>query len=734
VSGKRSLKKQQKREESALADLEEMIRRGAEERFLARAAELFPDPSASPLGARWAEVADRALRQCLARADFNRLESLLRSLRRTGRPRPLAALSEAVLDLAAGRRTAARSKLAALSPAGQPAPELPGDLGGLLGALQALSADELPQESPYLRAAEDLLRACRGLEACGFALSAADRAALARSLHALRGAAPAAEGEPGRLLGGFLESAERCLRLLDGLAALDAALLRREEGAPRASEMALAWLRDPGPARAAALAAAQTGVGMMGTMGPLLAALQHTARCRWRAVLERVTAQEGSAGLAALCAADPKLLLADVDLSGGTHEGLAGLRKRAQADRLAAGRRYGDLAALLRDRSRTASTEGEVAAAWGLELWARGQPALPGGEEDDGDGLFQEPRPYRTLVRLEEMAGEIGTRFSPAHRAEIAGVLRGELFTVCEEIDFCEHTAGAALSLLKHEPGGAGQTGLFIAGVAGAVIGGDHRALRALQDRLSRRGKVPAGEHRDQEIIRRLMAGVADEGPATVARILDVVRPLFDGGGWPEAAALVAEKLGRGLAFLLGEVSPAIFDEGESGRLLGDVRRDLSLLRPSLAETPGFAAMELLLDCWRPDRRAAEKRLATFLAAAPDLIALLTALRVLERVAIPRGPRGIRAAFEGLVRAVIERLDDRWQLWCDDVPLLARAADGESLRRLEQKAVQLLAAKETSREGRAAVESALTVIRQALGPRRKKPRRGRAGSVPKGRS
>ena len=714
MSGKRSLKKQQKRQESALEELEALLRRGTDDRFLARAAELFPDPSASLYGARWAEAADRALRQSLARADFIRLESLLRSLRRTGRPRPFAVLAEAVLDLAAGRRTAARSKLAPLDPAGHPAPEL-------LAALQAIARGEL-QKDLYQQAADELLRACRGLEACAFAPSAADRETLARCLHTLRGTAPADESHH---LDRLLESAERCLRLLDDLAALDAGLMiGREDSAPRASETVLAWLRGAG---AAALAAVQANVGTTGTTGtPLLATLHYAAHSRWRAVLERVLAQEGAAGLAVLCAAEPKLLLADVDLTEGTQEGLAALRKRAQAEQLAAGCRYGDLAVLLRNRSRTATTESEAATVWGLELWARGLPDRPEDEEDEEDDfdLPEEPRANRTLVRLEEMAAEIGTRFSPAHRAEIAGVLRGELFTLCEKTRFCEHTAGTALSLLEHESGGAGETGLLIAGVAGAVTAGDHRALRALRDRLSRRSKTPAGDHRQQDVVRRLMIGVAHERPSQVARILDVLRPLFD-GGWPEMAVLVAGEMGGGLALELTEVTLVAEDDRELARMLGDVRHNLFLLRPALAETPGLAAMELLLECWLPDRRAAEKSLAAFLSAAPDLAAPLTAARMFEKALVPWTPPGIAVAFEGLVRAAIERLDESWQLWCDDVPLLARASDSGSLRRLEEQAKRLLTG--------APREKALAEIREIEDMRRPAKRSDRRGLRPSAR-
>ena len=63
MSGKkRSLKKQQKRQASALAQLEALYRRGADDELLVLAAEQAGDLSGSPFAAKWSEVADRALR------------------------------------------------------------------------------------------------------------------------------------------------------------------------------------------------------------------------------------------------------------------------------------------------------------------------------------------------------------------------------------------------------------------------------------------------------------------------------------------------------------------------------------------------------------------------------------------------------------------------------------------------------------------------------------------------
>jgi hypothetical protein len=734
VSSKRVLKKQQKRQASALEELEALYRRGADEELLARAAEQIPDVLSSPFGAKWAEAADRALRQSLSRADFGRLAALLRSLRRSGPPRPLALLAEAVLDVAAGRLEAARSRLAALSSA-QDAGAVSREL---LTALQALARDEPPTDDPYLRTAGDLFAALQGLQAHAFAPTADDLRILTRSLQAVRDTAPPAAADL-RLL---LDSAGRCLALLTDLSTLATRLARLPAGEePQASEASpavIAWLRGPGISLAAALASTPAA-----SAAPLIAPLQHALRLRWRTLLDQVAAREGPPGLAALYAADPKLLAADVDLPGGTQDVLAEVRQRGQAQQLLAGRRNSDLADLLRSRSRTAAASGDLAALWSLELWALGRPAAAedeeGEEDDDGEDPlsdFAEPTAHRALRRLHDMAGEIGRRFPAEHRAEVAQVLRGALFDFCEGINFCEHTAGAALGLLEHLPGGAGgvgdvcDVGLLIAGVAGAVTGRDHRILRSFQTRLAGGAKVQAG---DQETVQRLMAQVAQEEPGDIARILETLKPFFTADAWTEIPALVAREMGGRFVHSLIEASLLAEGRDPGRRELDPVRRRLDALRPALGGTHGFAAMDLALDCWQPDRFAAERWLERFLAACPDLERPLTALRLLAGALTPWTPDGIDTALGGLAEAVIDRLDGRWRLWGSDVPMLALAAGSGHCRSLEKKVRRLLASKEIRQgEGREILERALKAI-QRVGrdlpkPGWKGPRRRRAGA------
>lgn len=710
MSRKRVLKKQQKRQESALAQLDELARRGADDEFIARAAEQVKDPAASPVAVLWAEVADRALRQSLASADLDRTERLLRSLRRAGRLRPLAVLTEAVLDLAAGRLEAARSRLAALAGMEGAGGEIP---PGLLSFLQSLALDVLP-ESPYLQAAGEVFSALQQLAARDFAPDAADREALAHTLEALRTAAPAADGELLRLLDG----AGQCLSLLTDLAALESRLAGLPAPEPQDGSLVAGWLRGPGPMLATTLSAS----------GPsLLAPLRQAVRLRWRAVLERVAAREGSPGLAALYAAEPRLLALDIDLPPG---GLAALRQAAEAKQLLAAGRRGDLARLLRDRSRSASDHGgDLAALWSLELWAShsGSPDDQEEVDDDGPESFFEPPPHRILVRLQEMAAEIGRRIPAEQRTAVARMLRGELLDLCERIHFCEHTAGTALSLLDHLPGDAG---LLIAGLAGAFAQNDSRLRRALETRLPLDSRIAA---EDLPVAQRLMAQVALEDPEAVPRILDGVRPLFAAGAWPAIAALVAREMSDGLARALRAVSIEVLDDPGLERLaLGQVRRDIDRLRPTLAGTPGFSVMELALDCWRPDPIRVERQVEKFLAAFPGAEEPLTALRMLSQTMGPGTPSGIAMALRGLAHAAIDRLDDRWQVWIRDVPLLAIPADKPYRRRLDKKIRKLLASPEVQGDDREILAEALSVVQRI--DRERESRRKPAIEPPKPRS
>lgn len=702
MSGKkRSLKKQQKRQETALTRLEELYRRGVDDEILVLAAEQVADLAGSPFAVKWTEVADRAVRQSLAGGDLGRLERLLRSLRRSGPLRPLAILGEGVLELAAGRLDAARSRLAAAAGALPPR---------FLAELQSLARDapNPPQgDDPYLEAVAELFAALQNLETRGFDPTVADREALARGLQTL-GNLPPAEDPQIRLL---LAAADQDLSLLAALENLKA----------RGSEAVILWLREQGP-RAAALGASDS---------PLLAPLHHALRTRWRSVLERVAALEGSAGLVALCAVEPTLLAQDVDLAGG---GLADLRQRAQARQLLASRRYEELIRLLRSRSRTAVSSGDLAALWSLELWAGRRGYGDEEDEDQAPGLTGLSA-HDILVRLGEMAVDVGRRFPPEQRAEVARVLRDELFELCEVAGFCDHTAEAALSLLEHQPG---DSGLLIAGVAGAIAADAPRLLRALESHLGGAGGAKAG---NGPVEQRLMIQVAQEGPRRLARILDKLKPLFSAGAWAQVAEIVGREVGDILAEVLCAAAlEATVDPGPASRTRTGVRASLELLRPALAGTLGFAAIELTLDCWRPDSSAVEKRVAGFLAGSPGCEGVLAALQVLEKVLLPSVPEGLDVAVRGLGRAMIDRLDDRWQLWGGAVPLLAVAADDGGLQRLKKKVQQLLASSEIQEKGLLLLAEALEAIRHVENqrrerdrprrPRPKKKSRRRSGRVP----
>jgi hypothetical protein len=721
VSGKkRSLKKQQKRQETALTRLEELYRRGVDDEILVHAAEQVADLAGSPFAAKWTEVADRAVRQSLAGGDLGRLERLLRSLRRSGPLRPLAILGEGVLEVAAGRLDAARSRLALVSTAEGGAGALP---PRLLAEIQSLARDapDLSQDDdPYLRAVADLFAALQGLETGGFAPAMADREALARGLQTLRSLASAEDSQL-RLL---LAAGDRCLSLLAVLEGFEAWLAEPPKGdEARGSQAVILWLRELGPL-APALGACEH---------PLLAPLHQTVRMRWRSVLKGVAAQEGSPGLAALYAADPRLLAQDVDLAGG---GLADLRQRAQAQQLLASGRYEELIHLLRSRSRTAVSSGDLAALWSLELWA-GRRSSRGEEDEDDENLapdLTEFSDHDILVRLGEMGVEVGRRFPPEQRAEVARVLRDELFELCEVAGFCDHTAEAALSLLEHQPG---DSGLVIAGVAGAIAGDTPRLLRALEPQLGGVGRANAGP-----VEQRLMEQVAQEGPRHLPRILDKLKPLFSAVAWAQVAELVGREVGDILVEVLcvSAFEATVDPESASGTRTG-ARVSLELLRPVLAGTLGFAAIELALDCWRPDRLAVEKRLARFLDGSPGYEGVLAALHVLEKCLVPWAPQGVEVAFRGLAQAAVDRLDDRWQLWGHAMPMLAVAVDDGALQRLKKKLQQLLASPGIQEEGRRVLEESLEAIDQVESmrrerdhprrrPRPKKKSRRRGGGVP----
>ncbi len=303
-------------------------------------------------------------------------------------------------------------------------------------------------------------------------------------------------------------------------------------------------------------------------------------------------------------------------------------------------------------------------------------------------------------------------------------MLRDRLFEACRLAYFCDHVGWAALSLLEHLPDDAG---LLVAGVAGAVVGEDPKSLRALEARLARGVDVRA---QDLEVCRQLMIEISRDGPWDLAPILRRLRPLFAGDVWPGIAALVAQELAGSFGRILRGES---FADGDDIDDIDMMRSVLDGLRPFLAGTPGFGAVEVVVECWQPDRRVAEKRLEKFLTAFPGLDAPLAALRALDGALMPWSPPGAQALLGRLARAVVDRLDERWQLWSPAVRLLAIAVDAGERKRLEAKIRQLLATSELPVAGREALEHALEGI-LAFGKLRSSlespRRRGRRSSSP----
>ena len=180
--------------------------------------------------------------------------------------------------------------------------------------------------------------------------------------------------------------------------------------------------------------------------------------------------------------------------------------------------------------------------------------------------------------------------------------------------------------------------------------------------------------------------------------------------------------------------------------MLGEIRQGLAQLRPALEGTLGFAAVELVLDCWRLKDPALEQRLARFLAALPGWDAAVAAIEVLEKARRPWSPASLDLTLGRLAAAAVDRLDDRWQLWCHAVPTLAFAADRAPLQLLEEKVHQRLASPPVQGESREGLEAGLRAIlrikdlrgwadhprRRAKGKKKgskRKPRR-RSGQAP----
>jgi len=752
MSRKRALKKQQKRLGTVLERLEELDRRGADEEYLALAAAQPEGAAGGALTARRGDVADRALRRALAAADFERVERLLRALGPADRRRPPALLAAAAAEIAAGRLAAARARLDELAAAGGPA-ALEGTVDpALLPALRVLAGGDGPAprsappeladlarlralagrepgagpaeagapagrprlSDPLLRAAQDFLLALRDLEAAGCVASAGHLRTLRRLAGRLTKAAPAGDRDFARLL----DAAWSRLDLFGALDAVEDRVSRPRRG-ESASRALLEALRRPGGALSTALAEPAP---------PPLAPLAHALRLRWRAVLAAVAERESAEGLAALAAARPELVERELDLPAAAGPGAAGLQQARRARALLAGGRFEELTGVLRARVRGESEPSDLAALWALELWAGRQMAGSADDDDPADG--SEPPAHRAMVRIEEMAAEIGRRFPAEQRGGVARALRDELLAVCEAISLCEHTGGAAVALLDHLPGDAG---LLIAGLGGAIAGGDRRCRRALEARLAARGGTVRDA--DRAVALRMMAQAAVELPDHLAATLATVRPLFSDRDWVEAAELVARKTAPMFGAFLRESSslawlhPGIAEEGAAA-----ARHDLERLRPALGATPGFAAIELVLDCWRPEHPAAVKKARALLAAAPGYETALIAIETFRAALGEEAPAGAVAALDQLAGGMIDRLDDRWQRWWRAVPVLAAHASRSGLRSLERRIERLLDAPGLDDRSRRLLEAALDAALRAerlkrafpaFGPEASRRRRGR---------
>jgi hypothetical protein len=736
MSRKRQLKKQEKRSSDAAARFEALLRRGADDEALALAAREWRDPGAAAVAAPWAETADRALHHCLARADFGRLHRLVPVVRSAAAPRPLAALAGAVLDLQAGRLAEARSGLDALA-AGPAGGELP---TGLLTELSELAReprlDEAPEAAPEptLKPAAELWRALRDLAAAGGELTTRNLAALDRRLAAASEGPTAGDPAATALL-------DRCrghLALAAELEGLAGALGRpgRPAAAPPAERLR-AWLDGERGARER-LAAALAGPGP-----DLAEPLRHLVLRRWRAVLEAVAATPGGQGLAAIVALDPRPVAGELRRADGSPAALWAEHARARS--LAGQGQWEELRALLRRRARGNREPGELAALWGAELGAwrkQAVDALPPDDEDDWDDQDHDPGPdaHAVVVRLGEMAAEVGRRFPPEHRLEVAQALRDELFFVLEEVHFCAHVAATARALLEHADG---DPGLLFAGVAGAVAAGDPAALRHFQDRLARQPPLRPADH---AVAVRVLGPVAFEPPPQVARVLELVRPLLGDDAWPAVRDRVARELvrmiGGGIDLAVDE---ALFEDATTAdeEILSQIRDDLDLLRPLLADAPGFAGAELAVDCLERPVQEAERRLEAYLEARPGWQAALLPMRLLEAPAQHMSIPAVDAAFGLLGNAAVDRLDDRWRLWLSDLRLLVISADPQRQRKLSATLKRLARAPGLPPEEREELKAAVEILGRAQAmlkafsrgkpPSRRAGKRGEGGEGGEGR-
>lgn len=712
MSRKRKLKKQRKRQQEWIEQLEELYLRQADDAFLEAAEAHHKALDASPVADLHDEVVDRALAGALNAGDLARVGELLGRVRRVrrGAGRPLVLLAEAVDLLAKGRREAAAASLEALAEAGAAAPGVDPRLPGILRALAATGGGAAPPDAasatePVWRKIEQTARLSRALE--GHAVSGSGlprsveldssshravwsfyRALMAvaardfrpgtktletldRAVRAGRREAPA-DAALERLLA---ETARR-LRALTALRQLEQTL-RRRRGA-RAEELLLERL-------------SATGISpelLRDDPPALLRPLHRALRSRWRALLERVSERRGAAGLAALLAARPETFAADLDSDAETAE----IKKRIELAPLLESERFGELAALLRAAGARTESAHRLAALWSLELWAW---------HEEHESVVRPARspadPHRRQQRLLEMATSLSSRFGAGERPEVARFLRDELLQLYDELYFCRHSLLAAEALMEHL---GDDPGLLIVGLAGAACSEDERARRRLAARAAARGPARAG----REALLRLVSAIVAEEPAVAVPVLTASQPLFDEAGWRAALDRVATDATAGMREGLEEASEMALDVPEEAEWIRNaVRRDLDLYRPLLGERLEIAALDVALDSHGATPEAARLQVRHFLSRFEGLEPAL----MLYHQARELSPEGSYARVDpAIAAAVFERLDSRWPLWaaCVMHHLAFGDATKAQVRRLKQKIRGFLREEALDEDDRAALE------------------------------
>lgn len=724
MARKRSRKKKEKLQRDLAGRLEELYRRGEDERFLELTREHRRELPAEHEDRR-GEVLERACRRALAAVDLPQLERLLAGGHWEAPAPPLVRLAAAVVALEGGRLEEARAALAALDGSADLPPELatglvPGlqivaggdgdpppaspavlnDLRELRRVIGRLADESVPADGrrprrPRATLEQAASRTLWDLIAGLAALDAGEDEPAAREVRRLRkAAAELAAAWSGERLAARLQRLEQELGLAADLMAAGRRRGSRGER-PTLSRQLASWLDGAGGKRLEESLTAELP-------SPLLVPVRRALRRHWRSLLDEVLREEGSAGLAALAVVRPELLAADLELASEAPSAAETLRQGALARQRFAARDWQGLARLLKTRSAEEREPGALAALWSLELWTldRLGDRPPAPEE-------REPPHHRALVRLEEMARGIGRRFPRESQGEVARHLRDELFHLCEQVHVCDHTLRAATALAAFLPDDAG---LAIVELTAAVVTGDRKARHRAEERLTHRGPL---RDEERETARRMVAQVAFEDPAHLAPVFHAAEPLFTGADWQQVRELAAREMEQFFASVLQEMGQAVMvgDFESSALAFVFAMEKADALEPALAGTAGFEAAELALEAWSAPERQAEKEVKQFARAFPELPHLMAAARLLIAGWRQNAPPGVEVAFAALAPALIRRLDHRWPLWLPVAPFLALVASPRQIERLKRKLAQL--AREADPDDRQEIEAVRAAVEEA---------------------